>query len=50
MSMFRKVFKPSDDKDKEREDIKNIEYKRKIDPSFRDPCGKGHLHILLEHG
>ena len=52
MSMFRKVFKPMDDRDREgsRDDIKNIEYKRKIDPSFRDPCGKGHLHILLEHG
>ena len=50
--MFRKVFKPIDDRDKASREagVQNIEYKRTIDPLFRDPCGKGQLHILLEHG
>lgn len=51
MSYFRKSFKPSDEKIKDKENlIQDIDYRLKTDPTFRDSNGRTQLHLLLRNG
>lgn len=48
MSLFRKTFTPSVDKVKDKEgEILDIDYRRKVDPSYRDGFGRSQLHKVL---
>ena len=51
MSMFRKIFTPSIEKAKDRDgEILDLDYRRKVEPSFRDSFGRSQIHKHLLSG